>query len=627
MSGLVAIYAFHNMPCDRALLASMGQALSPRSNTITLWTQGPVGLAMARRPACNSDTQPFGCQAGSYHLAADARLDQRGALLSALHAHHVPLAAPTDMDLIAASYGLWAEECVYHLQGDYAFVLWDAECKRLFGARSPSGLRPFVYHVNTQRFLCASTPQQLFVDPSIARDLDATWAAFWLIEGANHWEQSAFREIRQLVAGHALVIDATGLHLTRYWQPHPRPRLHYPGQHDYSKRFRALLDEAIRDRTQPEDGRVLFDLSGGLDSSSLVCLAAQRRQQEQSAAPIVAVHAYSPTSVEKDDRAYARLIAERYGIDLRLLSYEDYPVCDSLCDPGPWTSAPAIPTLFFRALYREMWCIAAELGVRGHIRGDFGDQLLSASPAYLTTLWDERRYAELLRELLRWRRLPAVSGTSLCYRTLIKPHLVRRKRSLVPNPAPWIYPSVWTRFEQQRQQDEANLRQIAPDPLGRQLFQWMRRHNDYLPMHEEILSGGLEVREPYTDLRLIEFLLACPAQYQIRPGMSKFLLREAMRDILPEPIRVRHDKGRIARLLFRGIAGQRKALRELIGHPPDAIVPYLDSQRLLEALDRVALGDDVYQVTFLSALSLVIWAHRLPWAGGQLALSSSIIHP
>jgi len=371
---------------------------------------------------------------------------------------------------------------------------------------------------------------------------------------------------------------------------------------------------------------VLFDLSGGLDSSSLVCLAAERRRREQNDHPIVAVHAYSPGYVEKDDRAYARLVAERYGIDLRLLSYEDYPVCDGLGEPGPWTSAPAMPTLFFRALYREQRRLAAELGARGQIRGDFGDQLLSASPAYLTTLWEERRFAGLLWELLHWRMLPGVSAPALGYRTLVKPHLLRRKPNSVLSPAPWISPPVWTSFEQQRQQDEAELRRIAPDPLARRLFQWMRRHNDYLPAHEEILAGGLEVREPYTDLRLIEFLLACPAQYQMRPGISKFLLREAMHGMLPEPIRMRRDKGRIARLLFGGIARQRNALRELIGHLPDTLAPYLDSQRLLMALERIALGDDINQVTFLSALSLVIWAHRLPWAGGQLALSSTIIH-
>jgi asparagine synthase (glutamine-hydrolysing) len=627
MSGMAAIYAFHGASCDRALLASMGQALFPRGDALTLWADGSVGLAMARRSEKRMDALSFRCQASTYHLAADARLDGRGALIATLHAHHIPLPTKTDMELIAASYDLWGDACVEHLQGDYAFVLWDSERKRLFAARCPLGLRPLVYHVNAQRFLCASTPHQLLVDPSIARDLDATWIAFWLLGGLNHWEHTAFREIRPLAAGHTLVVDATGLHITPYWQPHPRPRLTYPSQHDYSEHFRALFCEAVRDRTRPEDGRALFDLSGGLDSSSLVCLAAELRQQEQSAAPIVALHAYSPTCSEKDDRAYARLVAERYGVDLRLLSYEDYPVGAGLSSPGPWTSAPAIPTLFFAPLYQEEWRLAAELGARGHIHGDFGDQLLSASPTYLTALWNERRYIEFLRELMRWRTVPEVSWSSLCSRTLVRPYLVRRRQSRVPNPAPWVSPSVWARYEQQRQQDEANLRQIAPDPLARRLFQWIRRHNDYLPAHEEILAAGLEVREPYTDLRLIEFLLACPAQDQMRPGVSKFLLREAMRGRLPEPIRTRRDKGRIARLLFRGIAEQHKALRELIGHLPDAIRPYLDSTKLLLVLDRVALGDDVNQVTFLSALALVIWAHRLPWAGGELALTSSIIHP
>ncbi|MEO6888990.1 MAG: asparagine synthase-related protein, partial [Ktedonobacteraceae bacterium] len=129
---------------------------------------------------------------------------------------------------------------------------------------------------------------------------------------------------------------------------------------------------------------------------------------------------------------------------------------------------------------------------------------------------------------------------------------------------------------------------------------------------------GVETSEPYTDLRLIEFMLATPPQDQIYPGQRKFLLWAAMDGLLPEPVRQRKEKGRIARILFQGITHSRDALRDMVLQTPELLSPYINAEALATALDRVAWGDTVHQAAFLSALALVFWVHRLPWAGGRL---------
>ncbi len=621
MSGICAWYSFQEAPCDCDMLGRMGQSLAARGDATGMWSEGPIGLAMtvwqgSRAPA--SEMLPWIWHPGPLVLAADARLDQRSRLIHTLHTCALPLKDPSDAELIAAAYSVWGERCVEHLHGDFAFVLWDRRRRRLFGARSPMGLRPFVYHRNEQRFLCASEPRQLLADPMVTRAVNEDWIALWLTEGLDYWNGTAFRDIHELVPGHTLSVDAQGITITPYWTPSPRQPLRHASQQDAIAQFRHLLCAAVQDRME-SDRPVLFDLSGGLDSSSLVCVGHQVAEHTPTP-PLSALHVSSSRYGEVHDLPYAHLVAQTCGIDLHALSYEALPAFEGIVEPRRWTSTPTIPPLFLRRLYQEQWALARRLGARTHIRGDFGDQLLSASLSYLTTSWEEHRQDEFWREVRCWERIHGMNRDDLVATWVLKPQQDRRRpQSNLMDRAPWVKPWVWQRRADLLQQDAAYFRQACPDPFTRPLFRWMRYHKDAISMQEDgIVAAGVETSEPYTDLRLIEFMLATPPQVQIHPGQRKFLLWAAMEGLLPEPVRQRKEKGRIARILFQGIAHSRDALRDMVLQTPELLSPYIDAEALAAALDRVAWGDTVHQAAFLSTVALVFWAHRLPWAGGRL---------
>ncbi len=623
MSGIGAFYAMNGELCHRGLFQHMSLSLATRGDVTGVWSEGSVGLAMTvwqQDQTPHSETLPYCWQAGDYRLAADVRLSQREALRQVLQTHQIPSRGASDVALLAAAYHLWGERCVEHLQGDFAFVVWDKRRHRLFAARSPMGLRPLVYHVNKHRFICASEPRQLLTDPTVARDLNENWMTLWLTEGIDSWNGTAFRDIQELVPGHTLFIDAQGIQITPIWTSFPREQRSYPSPQDAIEDFRYLLFAVVQEQMQ-SDRHVLFDLSGGLDSSSLVCIARTLAKQGQTLPPITALHVSSSRYREVDDLAYAHMVAERYGVTLQHLSYDTLPAFDGVWNPRRWASTPTIPTVFLTRLYQQQWHIARTLGARVHLRGDFGDQLFCASLSYLTTYWDENRQDEFWREVTIWERMHGMKRDDLFTTWVIKPQHHRRRPSAERSRlAPWVKPWIWQRRAELLREDETYFREKCPDPLARQLFRWMRYHKEYVSMQEDgIVAAGVETREPYTDMRLIEWMFATPPQYLIRPGQRKFLLWAAMEDILPEPIRQRREKGRIARILFRGVADYRDALRELILHMPELLSPYIDAELLAVSLDRVALGDDVHQSTFLSALALVFWAHRLPWAGGRLS--------
>lgn len=614
MSRLCGSFCWNDQsPPDPELITALSQSLS-RGDTCTSWSDGAVTLVQSEWKERVTCPLPYVFQQGSCCIVADARLntDTRADLCSIS-----PTLSATDPDikLIAAAYTTWGERCVDHLQGDYAFLIWDASARQLVAARSPMGLRPLVYHVQKSTIVFASEAKQLLTLPGGSNALNPAWVALWLTEQMDHWAHTPWEGITHVPPGHVLRVNHKGVTCEPFWSPSVHTPARIRSQHDAIEQFRWLLLNAVRNRL-PLSQNALVDISGGLDSSSLASLAGHLRQSGAPLATLYGVHAYSLQYVEKDDRALSKLVSTRYAIPLHLLSYEeDAPPLALMPALHPWTDTPAMPLILFAHLYAHLWTYARQRDIRLHLRGDFGDQL-SLPMTYLRTMLSEQRYGLLMRELIAWGRSPFPLSQVLF-------HGLKQKTLLTPNSAaPWFRPTVWQMALAQQQQDQLMLAQRCPDPLPRVLFFWMLRHQDYMAMHHCSARVGLDTVEPFTDLRLLEFLLGCPAPYQVRVGTRKYLLREAMRDLLPEPIRIRTSKGRMARLLFAGIARHHQILRELVLTAPDLLRPSLDLPAFAQVLDRVASGDAVDQTTLFSTLALVLWAHSLPWAGGRLSPGS-----
>lgn len=180
--------------------------------------EGSVGLVTTSWQTRPTPKQRFQLHAEIYWIAADVRLEYRTDLLTKFDEQKRALEDASDAELLVASYAQWGETCVKHLEGDYAFVLWDRNRQRLFGARSVMGLCPLVYHVNPQRFLCASDPAYLFEDPGVSHELNAAWVAFWLTQGQGHWDGTAYRDIQVLAPGHLLIVNRTEVKIKPFWQ-------------------------------------------------------------------------------------------------------------------------------------------------------------------------------------------------------------------------------------------------------------------------------------------------------------------------------------------------------------------------------------------------------------------------
>lgn len=615
MSGMIAYYSW-DAPVDRDLLLKMRAAMSHRGEVSTWWVSGSVGLAAIDwRPL--SMYMPETLQVESCWIAADARLDYRTDLARRLEAEPHVLENGSDARLIGMSYAQWGEACVNYLEGDYAFVLWDGKQQRLFGARSIGGLRPFVYHATPKRFLCASEPGQLLEDPAVSRELNPVWVAFWLTRGQGHFDGTVYRDIQMLTPGHLMIVDAGGVKIKPFWWPPAQPPVRSSRQEEYTEQFRALLSDAVRTRLHGKL-RLYFDLSGGLDSSSLVSLASTLWEQEGKPYPLDCFHVASDGSLP-----YVQEVALKYPVTrVHTIPWHAHLSFDGAFDPAPCMALPCRPTLMLASLYREQWAYASKLGAQAHIRGDFGDELLGASLDYLWMLWKERHPGKVISEMRWWQHIADLSPKALLEQWIIQPSLQNLSlRRIVPQRAStlWLQPDVLQQSREREAQDEAYFRKLCPDPFARQLVQWMYFHTDYTIQADIALRmAGVETREPYTDLRLIMFLLATPPHYQVRPNQQKFLLREAMQGVLPETVRGRQGKGRAYQFYFQGFKKHREQLRQVVVQMPELLTPYINRAPLLDAIDQVALGGQANVPALSGTLALVLWTHRLPWANGCL---------
>lgn len=620
MGGICAVYSRTGGVIDKDLLQRLARAMSHRGEVRAECAQSAAALAAVQASLGEEPVaaMPFYWKPGRCWIATDSRLDNRAELVRTLQGHGVSLAEESDAELIAASYGTWGTHCCDRIQGDFAFVLWDEDRRVLLGARDPMGSRPFVYHYNGRRLICASEPRQILEDPSVSRDLDETWVAWWLARREGHWSGTPYREILELLPGDRIIADKSGLRVEQFWRAQPRQEIRYRSPEEYAEHFRLLFFESVRSRLPP-DGPLLFDLSGGLDSSSVVCAAAALREQGGDSRPIHCIHWYSGQAPDEDDRGYAQMVADRHAIHLIWRSFDDHRSLTAASDLLPWTNAPTVTTLLYLHPRQEQWRIMAQLGTKVAMTGCFGDHLMSGRHTYLSEYLSDWRPIALLRELLLWRRTEGYPMGRTLRDWALRP-LVRRRsyRSYDPRIAPWIRPQVWGHFRQRRAMDAAYFRRQCPDPLARALLRGLREHtNCTMTQADEMLLAGIETREPFLDRRLVEFMLAVPPEFQVRPDQPRLLQRVAMKGVLPEGIRQRQDKGGASSTVYRGIAEHRNELKELVRRAPDLVAPYLDSERLIEKIDRVALGD-AGGLGLVGALLLIIWSHRLPWAGGLL---------
>ncbi len=591
MSGIVGIINTDGAPVDRGLLRRMTEFMEPRGpDAQGVWADGSVGFGhtMLRTTwESQGEVQPRGLGRELW-ITADARIDGRAELIAKLEgAGFDGLKDAPDVDLILRAYVAWGEDCLMHLIGDFSFAIWDAPRRRLFCARDHFGVKPFYYVRLSQSLVLSNSLDCVRLHPGTSGRLDDLAIADFLLFGANQDPgTTAFADVRRIPQAHSLTWGDGALRLRRYWSPQSDGHIRYRRAGDYVERFDEELERAVADRLRTSSVGVF--MSGGMDSSAVAAVAKKALSRNASSFDLRAYVTVYDHLIPDEERYYSGLVAESLNIPVRYLVADDYALYERWDQPELNTPEPNGDPQF-AALNHDLVRDTAS-NCRVALTGFGGDPALLASPSYVSSMLRRLRLIDVasgaLTYALTCRAIPPIG-----VRTFIRRCLKGKPERWRPDYPEWVNRDFerrlalharWeelTRAEPQLDhpfRPEAHEQFASPSPYWANLFE---------SMDPGVTRTPLEVRHPFFDVRLVEFLLALPP---LPWFLNKALLRLAMRNVLPEEVRVRPKAPLAGNPLEINLGRTEKDLYDGFD-PAPKLAEYVDT-KLLPATRRSERG-------------------------------------
>jgi len=549
VSGILGVFTFDQRSIDARLVRGQLDGMRARGpGRSAIWCAPGVALAVTRHEWERGEGfsgDVLVVDEGDLIVAADASLYYRKDLRDALVARDVRVGGTTPSHLILAAYRAWGERCAEHLEGDYAFIIWDRSQRRVFCARDFAGCRPLFYADLGATLVVASTQSSVVAHPDCPDDLNL---AFVAEVAAGLWlpaQETAYRAVSAIPAGWSLVKQADSrARPKRHWYPPDGPAGSPPPFEDAALELRELLCRAVDERLAPR-GVTSVWMSGGRDSPAVFGAGQHVLRDRRSERHLLPVSiSYPPGDPGREDE-FITAIAESWRAPVHWLDIRDIPFFDRPAERAASRDEPYEP--LYETLHRALARASRAQGAHVVLDGWGGDQLFGADRSYLADLLRTGRWATLVkewranpsggfRELLRWTVKPALPPLALWAATQL-----RGGRRLHGHLERWMPAWLDRRLvgllaERQRLHAPPRRGKSCADHgvnfyLSAALFSRVRGWLTALGLDE-----GVEVRSPLFDRRIVAFAAPRP-HWERRTGRdTKRLLRRAMRGLLPEQV-------------------------------------------------------------------------------------------
>jgi len=420
--------------------------------------------------------------------------------------------------------------------------------------RDPLGQRPLVYARVAGAILVASGEDVLRAHPALASDLDEEFLAAYLACLSPAPDATVFRAIRSVAPGESLVISREGVQGKRI---RLEPDCSWRGQRDEAmvEQFRELLGSSVR-RACRGARRVGISLSAGMDSSSVAALAVA--MPEPDAKRFVGVCYGFDQRPETDERAMVRRLGQYLDIEVRDVAVDAlHPLAAEYRRPlSPDTPVASPFREFKQAAYREFVDAGVDIVLDGH----FGDHLVPNPADLIADSAVGLRLKPLARALWRLYRRVGIGGLarSSAWRTLGASLCGRDDHPTMQ----WLREPWRTRLRDRLAAEVSTFRQF---PRPRQAHHTLNAYAGLSGAAEQYYAQqqAIEFRSPFRDLALTRWCLSAPSDLHHRHGMRKWLLREAMRGLLPDEIRLRPKGSSLAPFLAHAQQHRHAELAQL----------------------------------------------------------------
>jgi asparagine synthase (glutamine-hydrolysing) len=594
-------------PVHRATVAAMTDLLAHRGpDDSGLWTSSDGRCVLGHRRLSIIDPTPAGHQPmmrGAQVITFNGEIYNYLELAERLKQEGVRFETHCDTEVLLAAYRQWGERCVAELNGMFSFAIYDADRRVLFCARDRFGEKPFLFRASPDYFAFASEYKALMrIDRVVDKTDDIRLARFLFhpSQGLDDGVDTVFRDIFQLPQAHSLTLDLDRLtwRIHRYWDVRPDTEAAQLSERDAQQRFRELLTDSVRLRLRSDVPQGSC-LSGGLDSSAVVCIA--RRLLGDDTPYDTFTGRFPGTKADEGEWAEEVIGAAHTR------SHTTQPTPEGLLSElASFAWHNELPT--GSSSQYAQWCVfrlAKENDVTVLLDGQGADELLGGYEQffepYLASLAPAEREAE--RAIIAQRYpLGLASARQRLSRSLPR-RIAHRVAGLSGAGSDAAFGLRWPIAERMYRELPQPNRPPGFHPLAAAL------HCDMLDATLPVLlrygdrnsmAHSREVRLPFCDHRLAEFVFSLPPAYLMGGAETKRLLRESLVGILPEKIRTRWNKqGFVPPQVdwFRGALGP--AVRTVIEDQEFRSSAFWRASWWSSVLERFEKGE--------SALASVLW--------------------
>lgn len=630
MSAIAGVYLLDGSSVDQSDLKRMNNRLSHRGpDGSGLWSEGSVGLAhqmLWTTPESLYEKLPL--EVDDLVITSDSRIDNRDELLPILGLSE----EISDSEVILRAYGKWGRDCVDRLLGDFAFVIWDKAMGELYCARDHMGVKPFYYYYQPGEIFAFATEIKALFAWGVPQRINEVGIGDYLADILDDKEITFYESVLRLSPAHIMIVNPDMLSREEYWALDPKREIRLGSDEEYEKAFQEIFREAVRCRL-----RSAFPigslLSGGLDSSSVTCMARELLPKECHLKTISAIfdevkecdeQPYISAVLENGDFEAHYVYADKAGplSDIeRMLWYADQPIL--------------APNLFFRwTLCRE----AGSQGVRVLLDGIDGDSVVYYGKSYITELVGKGRLFSALNEIRGlsknpshslWRHtltcaiLPFIPDSSMRRSLSYLWHMLHRVEDEPTADLVAANLDFAERIGLEERREKLQKVRSKPPRTAREAH-WRLLIWGVQQVRQEasdIASAAflMECRHPFLDRRLIEFCLALPGDQKIRGGWMRSILRRSLRDILPEKICYRIGKANLSHNFLHGLLTFHRSLMEdtLLGEQ-NVSSNYIDISYLQDCCRRLISSGELSAdrlVIIWKSIILILWLRSIAYSG------------
>ena len=515
----------------------------------SFWMNEESTVAFGHRRLCIIDLSKKAAQpmhyAGRYTITYNGELYNYTEIKKELEVKGHQFKSQSDTEVILAAYAAWGVGCLQRFDGMFAFTIWDENEQVLFAARDRFGEKPFFFFYDNEQLFFASEIKALWelgAEKEVNKSMLYNFLTIGYTTNPSDAGETFYNNIHKLPAAHYLSysLPKNELHTQCYWQVYPEVN-NTVSQSDAIEKFNELLADSIRKRLR-SDVAIGTSLSGGLDSSSVVAFCANETAAQYTHKCFTA----SFPGFEKDESAYASVVAKKFGLQHHITTVIEDDVAGLMnkvaaCQDEPFSSASVL------AQYKVFEAARVE-GVTVLLDGQGADEILGGYHKYYKWWWQELYRA---KRLGKSGELEAAQALGTKERFGIKNKLA----ALLPEFSASIlqtqkskqafnHPHLAKDFAFSNKRNLYYALPTSPDLNG------VLHYNTFVYGLEELLrladrnsmAHSVEVRLPFLQHQLVEFLFTLPPHFKIHQGWTKWLLRKAVDEKLPKEIVWRRDK-------------------------------------------------------------------------------------